>query len=140
VQIAAEKGYAITNPELQEQLIAARARIESQREQTPVLSRGDALTQGGTATPVAPVPGEAPPNTSPTSALALEQNRVAIEREAVRETREANAARAQGEVSPAESRPEAPYRPAAEAASARDVLIPGEAAHHNEMMPPAVTE
>jgi hypothetical protein len=52
--------------------------------------------------------------------VALEQNRVAIEREAVRETRQADAARAQGEVNPAEGRPDAPYRSAAEATSARD--------------------
>ena len=120
VQIAAEKGYAITNPELQEQLMAARARIESQREPAPVLARGDGLSRGDSATPVAPVQVQTPPITPTTSALALEQNRVAIEREAARETREASAARAQGEVNPAESRPETPYRPAAEAASARD--------------------
>jgi Large polyvalent protein-associated domain 7 len=111
VHVAAENGYAITNPELQEQIAAARARIESQ---------GERETRGQTTAPFAPVQDEAPLKSPTESALALEQNRLAIEREAVRETRQANAASRQGEVNPAQSSAETPYRPDAEAASARD--------------------
>jgi hypothetical protein len=120
VQIAAEKGYAITNPELQEQLAAARAQIGAEREQTPTLSHGEAMTPRGSETPVTPIQDKTPPSAPMTSALALEQNRIAIEREALRETRQANAAGAHSEVNPAQGRPDAPYRTAAEAASARD--------------------
>jgi Large polyvalent protein-associated domain 7/Relaxase/Mobilisation nuclease domain len=117
VQIAAAKGYPIANPELQDQLATARAQIDRQRELTPSVSQGEASPP--TPTP-GPFQGESALNAPATSPLALEQNRVAIEREAVRETRQANETRAQGEVNPAQNSPEAPYRPAAEAASARD--------------------
>ena len=120
VQVAAENGYPITNPELKEQIAAARARIESQREQAPALLQGELKTRGQTTAPFAPVQDEAPLKSPTESALALEQNRLAIEREAVRETRQANAASRQGEVNPAQSSAEAPYWPDAEAASAHD--------------------
>jgi Large polyvalent protein-associated domain 7/Relaxase/Mobilisation nuclease domain len=117
VQIAAANGYAVGNPELQDQLAAARAQIERQRELSPSLSQGEARPL--TPTPE-PIQVDSALKTPAEGVLALEQNRVAIEREAVRETRQANEARAQGEVNPAQNSPEAPYRPAAEAASARD--------------------
>lgn len=50
VQIAAEKGYAITNPELQEQLAAARARIESERK-TPTFDSGRSEDAGRFSNP-----------------------------------------------------------------------------------------
>jgi Large polyvalent protein-associated domain 7 len=130
VQIAAANGYAIANPELQDQLAAARVQIERQRKLSASVSQGEAKPLTATA---APVQGESTLKTQVTSPLALEQNRVAIEREAVREIRQANDARAQGEVNPAQSSPEAPYRPSAEAASARDAARAADQSPHQSI-------
>ena len=96
VQLAAEHGYNIVNPELQDQLAAAREHIARQVGPAPTAPLSEATAETQAAAPPAPVQGEPTLKTPGESALALEQNRLAIEREASLETRQANAAGGEG--------------------------------------------
>ena len=107
VELAAEYGFSISNPELQERLAAERERAalrhdhsqnaDEKRSAPSLLARTPAETQ-----------------------IALDEVRSAAESEAERETRQAIEARRLGETTPASGTAEHPYRSAQEARTARD--------------------
>ena len=108
VRIAAESGYEITNPELGERFALAKARVAETRQ-----SAASATTKlSATLDPVvASTPGE--------RAIALEAIHEGVDREARRETRQAQVSTALGDNTPASGDAAHPYRSPAAADAAR---------------------
>ncbi len=107
VELAAEHGFALANPDLRDRLAAGHSQAVERREpaETPP-------AESASAQPRSRTPEEAQ--------IALDQVRHATEREATRETRQAIEARRLDETTPASGTAEHPYRSAEEARTARD--------------------
>ena len=108
VRIAAESGYEITNPELRERFTQAKARVVETRQST------ESATTKSSAAPnpiVTSTPGE--------RAIVLEAIHEGIDREARRETRQAQVSTALGDDNPASGAAAHPYRSPAAADAAR---------------------
>ena len=121
LRLAAEHGFEITNPELQERFALEKARVAQRGAQDAKLSAGgagqtnerDSATQSKASPPaVAPTPTE--------RQLGLELLRERVVHEAARETRQANVASALGEANVASGDAAHPYRSQTEARAARE--------------------
>jgi hypothetical protein len=128
-RLAAENGYKVTNPELQDRIRELRAELDGQRatvtegKEKPGVQGADAPV--GPATPVpashqrsADQPG---PNTTPAErAVELNSIRERVDAEAQRETRQAARARQAHETNAATGSEGTPYRAPGEARAARE--------------------
>jgi hypothetical protein len=128
-RLAAENGYKITNPELQDRIRELRAELDGQRA-TVTEGKEKPAIQGAHA-PVGPAtPGPAPhqrsahqpgPNTTPAErAVELNSIRERVDAEAQRETRQATRARQAHETNAATGLEGTPYRAEGEARAARE--------------------
>ncbi len=122
LRIAAEQGFEITNPELQERFAIEKARVAERGAQAPKVSAGGAR-QANEPSSAPPSGASSPPAATHTPAerqvkLELLQERVVHEVE--RETHQANVASALGETNRASGDAEHPYRAEAEARAARE--------------------
>ncbi|MGO9429001.1 LPD7 domain-containing protein [Rhodoblastus sp.] len=126
LRLAAEHGYEITNPELQERFAAEKARIAGPRAQGPRFAAGGTgrmqepnnLTIQSGVSPSSAAPAQA--HTPAERQVRLELLRERVVREAERETNQANVASALGETNRASGDAEHPYRSQAEARAARE--------------------
>ena len=126
-RLAAENGYKITNPELQDRIRELRAEIEAQRAS---VTNGKDMPEGkereapvGSAAP-APAQRQSPTdqlNTTPAE-RAIELNSIGerVDAEAERETRQAERARQAHESNAATGAEGTPYRAPEEASAARE--------------------
>jgi len=128
-RLAAENGYKITNPELQDRIRELRAEIEAEHatvtegKEKPAAKEADAPV--GPATPGAAPhqrPADQPgPNTTPAErALELNSIRERVDAEAEREARQAAGARQARESNAAAGSEGRPYRSPGEARAARE--------------------
>ena len=128
-RLAAENGYKITNPELQDRIRELRAELDGQRA-TVTEGKEKPAVQGADA-PVGPAtPGPAPhqrsadqpsPNTTPAErAVELNSIHERVDAEAQRETRQAARARQAHETNAATGSEGTPYRAPGEAGAARE--------------------
>ena len=119
-RLAAERGYKVTNPELQDRIRELRADIERQRGRADVA--GDQARQDVKADSQHRTDSAAS-SVRPTSAeleLRLQNIRGRVEREAERETEQAVKADAAREFNAAQGTEQTPYRSQREAESARE--------------------
>jgi hypothetical protein len=128
-RLAAEHGYKITNPELQDRIRELRAEIEAQR--ATVTEGNEQLGIKETDAPVKTVPPAGVQRQSPTDqptlnttpaerAIELNSIRERVDGEAERETRQAARAREAQEANAAAGTERAPYRAPEEARAARE--------------------
>jgi hypothetical protein len=127
VRLAAEHGYKVTNPELQDRIRELRAEMEPDRAR---VAESEAVKDGkverprrAEADPEKPTTGATDAAARPTPAeqeLRLQNIRGRIEREAERETEQAAKANAAHELNAAQGTEQAPYRSQQEAESARE--------------------
>jgi hypothetical protein len=145
LRLAAEHGYEITNPELQERFVSEKARIAEQRGQ----GRGFAAAGSGQAqepnnltaqsdvSPSSAAPAQAHTPAERQVRLELLQERVVHEAE--RETHQANVASALGENNRASGDAAHPYRSQAEARAAREAAR-ADTNDPNRRMPTNISE
>jgi hypothetical protein len=124
-RLAAEHGYKITNPEMQDRIRELRAEIEVNRAR---IAEGQGQSdQRHEAAPMArqdkrdePARAEGPNSTAAERDIRLQEIRGQVDREAARETEQAYRAREAKEAHDAQTNEQTPYRAQAEAASARE--------------------
>ncbi|NUJ81851.1 relaxase/mobilization nuclease domain-containing protein [Methylocystis sp. FS] len=123
-RLAAEHGYKITNPEMQDRIRELRAEIEVNRAR---IAEGQAQPdEKQEAAPMArqdkrdePARAEGPTSTAAERDIRLQDIRGRVDREAARETEQANRSKG-AEVSAAQANEPSPDRSQGEAASARE--------------------
>ena len=108
IRVAAESGFEVTNPELRERFARAKARA-AEKEQLAVSS---AATPAAASSPTAA-------STAGERAIALEAIHAAVDKEARRETRQAEVSSVLGDNNPATGDAAHPYRSPAAADAAR---------------------
>lgn len=124
-RLAAERGYKITNPEMQDRIRELRAEIDTSRAR---IAEGEALQdEKREAAPTTrqdkrdePARAQGPTSTAAESEIRLQDIRGRVDREAARETEQADRAKGTKEPNPAQTNEQPPYRSQAEAASARE--------------------
>jgi hypothetical protein len=128
-RLAAENGYKVTNPELQDRIRELRAEIEAQRatvaegKEEPAAKEADASVGSAAPTPAQrQSPVDQPTlNTTPAErAIELTSIRERVDAEAQRETREAGRAAQTHETNAATGAEGTPYRAPEEARAARE--------------------
>ncbi len=124
-RLAAEHGYKIANPEMQDRIREIRAEIEMNRAR---IAEGQAQSdEKQEAAPSARqdkrdelARAEGPTSTAAEREIRLQDIRGRVDREAARETEQADRAKGAKEPNPAQTNEQPPYRSQAEAASARE--------------------
>ncbi|AZG79029.1 LPD7 domain-containing protein [Methylocystis rosea] len=124
-RLAAEHGYKVTNPEMQDRIRELRAEIEINRAR---IAEGQAQPdERHEAAPMErrdkrdePARAEGPTSTAAERDIRLQEIRGRVDREAARETEQAYRAREAKEAHDAQTNEQRPYRAHAEAASARE--------------------
>jgi len=112
IRVAAQSGFEVANPELQERFARAKARA-AEKKQSAV---GSAVTPAAASSPIAA-------STAGERAIALEAGRASIDKEARRETRQAEVSLALGDNNPATGDTAHPYRSPAAADAARKAAL-----------------
>jgi hypothetical protein len=112
IRVAAESGFEVTNPELQERF----ARAKAHAGETKQLAVSSAETRAAASSPIAA-------STAGERAIALEAIHASIDREARRETRQAEVSSALGDNNPATGDAAHPYRSPAAADAARKAVL-----------------
>ena len=121
-RLAAEHGYKVANPEMQDRIRELRAELELNRAR---IAEGQA--QSDEKQEAAPTARQdkrdesaGPTSTAAEREMRLQDIRGRVDREAARETEQANRAKAGKETNVAQTNEQTPYRAEAEAASARE--------------------